>query len=85
MLLVILKHHGLAYERNNKVSFETFNDVIFVAMVTKTLRKHTPQKSVFKYLSKINSVTHMFLKAFLKVCNILHFLQLCKLKKDSAL
>ena len=47
MLLVTETNHGLAYDRVVKVSFETFYDVIFVAMVTKTLLKHTPQKSVF--------------------------------------
>ena len=63
MLLVTETNHGLAYDRDVKVSFETFYDVIFVAMVTKTLLKHTPQKSAFKiYLSfsKINSVTYIF-------------------------
>ena len=40
-------NHGLAYDRDVKVSFETFYDVIFVAMVTKPPLKHTPQKSVF--------------------------------------
>ena len=47
MLLVTETNHGLAYERDIKVSFEIFYDVIIVAMVTKTLLKHTPQKSVF--------------------------------------
>ena len=63
MLLVTETNHGLAYDRNVKISLETFYDVIFVAMVTKTLLnlKHTPQKSVFlKYISKINSVTYIF-------------------------
>ena len=45
MLLVTEINHGLAYDRD--VSFETFYDVISVAMVTKTLLKHTLQKSVF--------------------------------------
>ena len=80
MLLVTETNHGLAYDKDVKVSFETFYDVIFVAMVTKTLLKHTPQKSFFlKYISKINSVTYIFLKLFLKECNILHFL--CKFEK----
>ena len=57
MPLVTETNHGLAYDRDVKVSIETFNDVIFVAMVTKTFIKHTPEKSVFKYISKINSVT----------------------------
>ena len=48
MLLVTETNHGLAYDRDVKVSFDTFYDVIFVAMVTKTLLKHSPQKSVFK-------------------------------------
>ena len=47
MLLVTETNHALAYDRDVKVSFETFYDVIIVAMVTKTLLKHTPQKSVF--------------------------------------
>ena len=47
MLLITEANHGLAYDKDVKVSFETFYDVIFVAMVTKTLIKHTPQKSVF--------------------------------------
>ena len=47
MLLVTETNHGLAYNRNVKVSFETFYDIIFVAMLTKTLLKRTPQKSVF--------------------------------------
>ena len=46
MLLVTETNHGLACDRDVKVSFETFYDVIFVAVVTKTLLKHTPQKSV---------------------------------------
>ena len=52
MLLVTETNHGLVYDRDVKVSFETFYDVIFVAMVAKTLLKHTPKRSVFKiYLS----------------------------------
>ena len=51
MLLVTETNHVLAYDRDVKVSFETFNDIIFVAMVTKTLLKHTPQKSVFLNIS----------------------------------
>ena len=47
MLLVTETNHGLAYDKDVKVSFESFYDVIFVALVTKTLPKHTPQKSVF--------------------------------------
>ena len=47
MLLVTEINHGLAYDRDVKVSFETFYDVMSVAMVTKTLLKHTPKKSVF--------------------------------------
>ena len=47
MLLVTETNHGLAYDMDVKVSFATFYDVIFVAMVTKTLLKHTPQKTVF--------------------------------------
>ena len=75
MLLVSETNHGLAYDRDVKVSFETFYDVIFVAMVTKTLQKHTLNSQFFKCVSKLNSLTYFF-KAFLKVCNILHFL--CK-------
>ena len=48
MLLVTETNHGLGYDRDVKVSFETFYDVIIVAMVTETLLKHTPQKSGFK-------------------------------------
>ena len=48
MLLVPEINHRLAYNRDVKVSFETFYDVISVAMVTKTLLKHTHQKSVFQ-------------------------------------
>ena len=48
MVLVTETSRGLAYDRDVKVSFETFYDVIFVAMVTKALLEHTPQKSVFK-------------------------------------
>ena len=47
MLLVTETNHGLAYDRDVKVSFEIFFDVIFVAMVTKTLLKHTSKKSDF--------------------------------------
>ena len=47
MLLVTETNHGLTYNRDVAVSFEAFYDVIFVAMATKTLLKHTPQKSVF--------------------------------------
>ena len=47
MLLVTESNHGQADDTDIKVSFETFYDVIFVAMVTKTLLKYTPQKSVF--------------------------------------
>ena len=46
MLLVTETNHGLAYDRDVEVSFETFYDVIFVAMVTKTFLKHTSQKSL---------------------------------------
>ena len=45
MRLVTEINHGLAYDRD--VSFQTFYDVISVAMVTKTSLKHTPEKSVF--------------------------------------
>ena len=51
MLLVTETNQGLAYDRDVKVSFETFYDVISVAMVTKTLLKHTPQKSGFFFLN----------------------------------
>ena len=47
MLLVTETNQGLAYDRDVKVSFETFYDVISVAIATKTLLKHTPQRSVF--------------------------------------
>ena len=35
MLLVTETNHGLAYDRDVEVSFETFHDFIFVIMVTK--------------------------------------------------
>ena len=70
MLLVTETNHELTYDRDVKVSFETFYDVIFVATVTKTLLKYIPQKSVGDLY---------FLKSFLKVCTILHFL--CKFEK----
>ena len=44
MLLGTETNHGLAYDRYVKVSSETFYDVIFDAMLTTTLLKHTPQK-----------------------------------------
>ena len=47
MLSVTETNNGLAYDRNVKVSFESFYDAIFVPIVTKTLLKHNPQKSVF--------------------------------------
>ena len=47
MLLVTETNHGLAYDMDVKSSFETFYDIIFVTMITKTLLKETPQKSVF--------------------------------------
>ena len=37
MLSVTETNHGLAYDRDVKVSFETFYDVIFVSMLSKTL------------------------------------------------
>ena len=64
MLLVTETNHGLAYDRDVKVSFETFYDVIFVAMVTKTLLKRTLKSQFFKYISKTNSVTYIFLNFF---------------------
>ena len=42
MLLVTETNHGLAYDRDVKVSFETLYDVILVAIVIKTLLKPTP-------------------------------------------
>ena len=48
MLLVTEINHGLAYNRDVEVFFETFYDVISVAMVTKTLLKRTLKKSVFQ-------------------------------------
>ena len=62
MLLVSETNQGLAYERDVEVSFETFYDVIFVAMVTKTLPKLKSQ--FFEYISKINSETYNFFKLF---------------------
>ena len=52
MLLLTETNHGLAYHKDVKVSYETLHDVIFDAMVTETLLKHTPQKSVFKKRNK---------------------------------
>ena len=49
MLLVTETNYELAYDRAVKVSFETFYDVMFIAMVTRA--KHTPQKSVFLNIS----------------------------------
>ena len=55
MLLVTETNEGLVYDRDVEVSFETFYDVISVAMETKTLLKHIPQRSVFflKYVEKL--------------------------------
>ena len=55
-------NHGLAYDRDVKVSFETFYDVIFVTMVIKTLLKHTPQNSVLLtlYLPQVPNGTYRF-------------------------
>ena len=66
MLSVTEINHGLAYKRDVKVSFETFYDVISVAMVTKTFLNIPLKSQFFKYISKINSVTHIFFynKAF---------------------
>ena len=47
MLLVTETNHGLAYDRDVKASFETFYDVIFVAMVTKNPAKTYPSKVSF--------------------------------------
>ena len=44
MPLVNETNHRLAYDRDGKVSFETFYDVIFVAMVTKNPPKTYPSK-----------------------------------------
>jgi len=51
-------NHGLAYDRDVKVSFGAFYDVIFVTMVIKTLLKHTPQNSVHLtlYLPRVPNV-----------------------------
>ena len=46
MLLVTEINPGLAYNRDVKVSLETFYDVISAAMVTKTLLNHTPQNNL---------------------------------------
>ena len=64
MLLVTETNHVPTYDRDVKVSFETFYDVIFVAMVTKTLLKHNLKSQFFKYISKINMVNHILLKLF---------------------
>ena len=54
MLLVTETNHGLAYNRDVKVSFETFYDVISVAMLTKTFLNIPLKSQFFKYISKIN-------------------------------
>ena len=65
MLLVTETNHGPAYDKDVKVSFEKSYKVIFVAMVTKTLLKHTLRSQFFlKYLSQINTVTYILLKYF---------------------
>ena len=46
IILVTEINHGLAYDRDVKVSFETFYDVITVAMVTKP-SLNIPLKSQF--------------------------------------
>ena len=51
MLLVSETNHGLAYDRDVKVSFETFYDVISVAMVTKNPPKIYPAKVSFLNIS----------------------------------
>ena len=54
MVLVTETNYELPYDRDVKVSFETFYDM-FVAMITR------PSKvSFFKYISKINCVTYVF-------------------------
>ena len=50
MLLVTETNHRLAYDRDVKVSFETFYDVIIVAMVTKP-PKTFPSKVSFLNIS----------------------------------
>ena len=71
MPLVTEANHGLAYDRDVNVSFETLNGVTSVAMTTKTLLKHTLKSQFFGDL--------YFFKAFLKVGNIVHFL--CQFEK----
>ena len=44
MLLGTETNHGLAHDRYVKVSSEPLYDVIFDAMITTTVLKHTPQK-----------------------------------------
>ena len=51
MLLVTETNHGLAYDRDVKVSFEAFYDVITVAMVTKNPPKTYPSKVSFLTIS----------------------------------
>ena len=51
MLLVTETNHGLAYGRDVKVSFETFYDIIFVAMVTINSPKTYPSKVSFLNIS----------------------------------
>ena len=50
MLLITETNDGLAYDRVVKVSFETFYDVIFVAMVTNTPKTY-PSKVSFLNIS----------------------------------
>ena len=54
MRLVTEINHGLPYDRDVWASFETFYDVISVAMVTKTPLKIPLKSQFFKYISKIN-------------------------------
>ena len=51
MLLVTETNQELAYDRDVKVSFETFYDLIFVAMVTKNPPKTYPSKVSFLNIS----------------------------------
>ena len=51
MLLVTETNHGLAYERDVKVSFETFNDVIFCCHGNQNPPKTYPSKVSFLNIS----------------------------------
>ena len=46
-------NHGLAYDRDVEVSFETFYDVIFVSTVNKTLPTYSSEVSFLNISLKL--------------------------------